>query len=581
MKEKKKESPFALLWSWAKEYHGGFYGSILLAVLGVAGSMTAYFSVAAMIRILLTGGGFQESINWCLLMLVGYVVKSLCSAASTAMSHRATFHTLKDLRKMLLEKLSRVPMGTIMDTPSGQYKTTIVDCVEGMEPTLAHLIPEMTSNMLVPIFIAVYIFCIDWRMGLASLVTTIIGLIAASQSAKNYSVKWDGAVAVGRKMANAIVEYIGGIQIVKAFSQSAGSYGRYADAVEENASYYKNWMQENQKFMCVIQTVTPSVLLAVLPVGLILWSQGSLSAADFTTVIVLSLGFTGPFLAAMSFVDELAIVGTNVGEIAGILNANELKRPEEQVIIKDQTIQMNQVSFTYGNQEEKVLFDVSLDIKPKTVTALVGPSGSGKSTIAKLIAGFWDVSSGSISLGGINIQKIPLDQLNQQIAYVSQDNYLFDRTVRDNIRMGRLDASDQEVEAVAKAAGCDAFIRALDQGYETICGSGGGHLSGGEKQRISIARAMLKNAPIVILDEATASVDPENEAVIQKAILALTKGKTLIVIAHHLSTVVDADCIVVVSKGKIVAQGTQKELLENCPLYARMWQAHIGTKDVM
>ncbi|MDD4370219.1 MAG: ABC transporter ATP-binding protein [Anaerostipes sp.] len=581
MKEKKKESPFALLWGWAKEYHGGFYKSIFLAVLGVAGSMTAYFSIAAMIRILLAGGGFQECINWCLLMFGGYVVKSLCSAASTAMSHRATYHMLKDLRKMLLEKLSRVPMGTIMDTPSGQYKTTIVDRVEGMEPTLAHLIPEMTSNMLVPIFIAVYIFCIDWRMGLASLVTTIIGLIAASQSGKTYSVKWEGAVAVGRKMTNAIVEYIGGIQIVKAFSQSAGSYGRYANAVEENASYYKNWMQENQKFMCVIQTVTPSVLLAVLPVGLILWQQGSLSAADFTTVIVLSLGFTGPFLAAMSFVDELAVVGTNVGEIAGILDANELERPEEQVKIKNQTIQINQVSFTYGNQEEKVLFDVSLDIKPKTVTALVGPSGSGKSTIAKLIAGFWDVSSGSISLGGIDIRKIPLDQLNQHIAYVSQDNYLFDRTVRDNIRMGRLDASDQEVEAVAKAAGCDDFIRALDQGYDTVCGSGRGHLSGGEKQRISIARAMLKNAPIVILDEATASVDPENEAVIQKAILALTKGKTLIVIAHRLSTIADADCIIVVNKGNIVAQGTQKELLENCPLYARMWQAHIGTKDVM
>ncbi|MDD3796652.1 MAG: ABC transporter ATP-binding protein [Lachnospiraceae bacterium] len=579
MKEKKKESPFNLLWSWAKDYHGGFYGSVLLAMLGVAGSMAAYFSVAAMIRILLTGGGLDACVPWCLLMLLGYVAKSLCSAASTALSHRATYHALRDLRKQLLAKLSRVPMGTILDTPSGQYKTTIVDRVEGMEPTLAHLIPEMTSNLLIPIFIAVYIFCIDWRMGLASLATTVIGMTAASQSAKTYAVKWDGAVAVGRKMANAIVEYIGGIQIVKAFSQSAGSYRRYADAVEENAAYYKNWMKENQKFMCIMQTVTPSVLLVVLPVGLLLWSRGSLSASDFMTVIVLSLGFTGPFLAAMSFVDELAVAGTNVGEIGDILQAEELERPEKKVILKDRKIQLKHVSFTYGKEDEQVLNDISLTIRPQTVTALVGPSGSGKSTIAKLIAGLWDVSSGSILMGGWDIRDIPLDQLNQQIAYVSQDNYLFDRTVRDNIRMGRLDASDREVEAVAKAAGCDSFIRALDQGYDTVCGSGGGHLSGGEKQRISIARAMLKDAPIVILDEATASVDPENEAVIQKAILALTEGKTLIVIAHRLSTIADADCIVVVSKGKIAAQGTQKELLESCPLYARMWQAHIGTKD--
>ena len=209
----------------------------------------------------------------------------------------------------------------------------------------------------------------------------------------------------------------------------------------------------------------------------------------------------------------------------------------------------------------------------------MGPSGSGKSTIAKLIAGFWDVSGGSITLGGADLKDIPLEQLNRQIAYVSQDNYLFDRTVRENIRMGRLDASDEEMERVAKAAGCDEFIRALDHGYDTICGGGGGHLSGGEKQRISIARAILKDAPIVILDEATASIDPENEAVIQRAISNLTRGKTLIVIAHRLGTVADADNIVVIDHGRIAGQGRQEELLRKCPLYARMWNTYLGTRD--
>ena len=579
MKKKKEPSPFTVLWGWAEEYHRGFLVSVALAAAGVACNMAAYFCIAKMIGILLEGGGISQCLPWCGIAFCGYLGKSVLSNCSTALSHTATFYTLRDLRKELLAKLSRVPMGTVLDTPSGQYKTTIVDRVEGMEPTLAHLIPEMTSNLLVPLSIAVYIFTLDWRLGLASLATTIVGLAAASQSGRTYAARWDGAVEVGRRMANAIVEYIGGIQVVKAFSQSAGSYKKYSEAVEENAGYYVEWMKDNQKYMATMQTVLPSVLVTVLPVGLFLWSGGSLSSSDLLTAIVLSLGFTGPLLAAMSFVDDLAVVGTNVGEIAGILDAPELKRPQAYAAVSGQAIGMDQVSFTYGAAGEEVLHQIDLKIRPGTVTALVGPSGSGKSTIAKLIAGFWDVTEGSISLGGVDLRQIPQEQLNRRIAYVSQENYLFNCSVRDNIRMGRLGATDQEVEAVAKAAGCDAFIRALDRGYDTVCGGGGGHLSGGEKQRISIARAMLKDAPVVILDEATASIDPENEAVIQRAISALTRGKTLIVIAHRLSTIADADHIVVVNHGRIEAQGRQEELLRKCPLYANMWKAHLGTQD--
>lgn len=579
MEETKKPSPFAKLWTWAAPYHNGFYGAVLLAVLGVACSMAAYFCIAAMIGLLLDGAGLQQCLPFCGMMLAAYVGKAVFSTCSTALSHTATYHTLRELRKALLAKLSRMPMGTILDTPSGQYKTTIVDRVEGMEPTLAHLIPEMTSNILVPLAIAVYIFALDWRMGLASLLTTVIGLLVASQSSKTYAVRWQGAVETGRRMANAIVEYVGGIQVVKAFSQSAGSYRRYADAVTDNAQYYVDWMADNQKYMATMQSVTPAVLLPILPVGLLLWSGGSLSADHFLTIIVLSLGLTGPLLAAMSFVDELAVVGTNVAEIAGILEGPELIRPTQKAALDGQRIVLQQVRFRYGKEGNEILHGLDLTIEPGTVTALVGPSGSGKSTIAKLIAGLWDVTGGSITLGGVDLRQIPLEQLNSQIAYVSQDNYLFDRTVRENIRLGRLDATDAEVEAVAKAAGCDGFIRALEQGYDTVCGGGGGHLSGGEKQRISIARAMLKNAPIVILDEATASIDPENEALIQRAIYALTKGKTLIVIAHRLSTIVNADQIVVVERGQIVGRGRQEELLADCPLYGQMWKAYLGTQD--
>ena len=579
MNTTKEPSPFARLWGWAADYHSGFYGAVALAVLGVACHMLAYVCIAVMIRLLLSGVGLRECLPWCGVLLAGYGGKALFSAMSTSASHTATYYTLRDLRKSLLSKLSRVPMGTILDTPSGQYKTTIVDRVEGMEPTLAHLIPEMTANALVPLFLAVYIFVLDWRMGLASLVTTVIGLITASQSGKTYAARWQGAVEVGRRMANAIVEYIGGIQIVKAFSQSAGSYRKYSKAVEDNAQYYVDWMADNQKYMCVIQALTPSVLIAVLPVGLLLWSGGSLAVETFLTIIILSLGLTGPLLAAMSFVDELAVVGTNVGEISGILNAPELERPAAAVTLHGTEITLSHVFFAYAAEGPEILQDVSLDIAPGTVTALVGPSGSGKSTIAKLIAGFWDVTGGAITLGGADLRQIPLEQLNRQIAYVSQDNYLFDRTVRDNIRMGKLDATDEEVEAAASAAGCDELIRALPQGYDTVCGGGGGHLSGGEKQRISIARAMLKDAPIVILDEATASMDPENEAMIQRAISRLTKGRTLIVIAHRLGTIAGADQIVVMEKGRIVDHGSQDTLLERCPLYRQMWDAYLGVQD--
>ncbi len=579
-KEKKGPGSAARLWVWAAPYRGSFAGSVVLAVLGVAGGMVPYFCAASVIGLLLSGrADWNSCLMWCGIALAGYLGKVLFGSLSTLISHTATFHTLRDLRKALTAKLARVPMGTVLDTPSGQYKTTIVDRVEGMEPTLAHLIPELTSNALVPVAIFVYLLVLDWRMALISLITLVIGLFLVSQSGKTYAKRWAGAVETGRRMNNAIVEYVGGIQVVKAFSQSAGSYRKYADAVRANGQYYVDWFGENLKYMCAWGAVIPAVLVSVLPAGFAFWAGGSLSVESFLTIIVLSLGLTGPIMAAMTFIDDLAVVSSNVAEISAILESPELERPQTPVKLKNPEIALRDVSFSYGKDNEEVLHKVNLKIRPGTVTALVGPSGSGKSTIAKLIAGFWDVTGGGISANGTDLRKIPLRQWTEQIAYVSQDNYLFDRSVRENIRMGHKGATDAEVEAVAAAAGCGEFIRRLENGFDTVVGSGGSRLSGGERQRVAIARAMLKDAPVVILDEATSSIDPENEAAIQKAISALTKGKTLIVIAHRLSTITDADNIVVVQKGRIAAQGTQEKLLRDCPLYAGMWAAHIGARD--
>ena len=581
MKEEKKESPIGVLWGWGKPYHGKFIGSIILAVLGVACQMVPYFCVAHIVTMMLSGEQtFSRYVTAGIIALCGYFGKVLFSCLSTTISHTATYYTLCDLRENITAKLARVPMGTILDTPSGQYKTTIVDRVEGMESTFAHLIPEMTANVLVPLVIAVYLFLLDWRMALLSLVTLMVGLAVMSTGMKNYPVKWEGAVKAGKQMANAIVEYIGGIEVVKAFSQSAGSYKKYSDAVNYNANYYVDWMRENQKTMSAYNAILPSVLICVLPCGFAFWLSGSLELSTFLSIVIFSLGLIGPIIAAFTFTDDLAVLGTNVEEISQLLNAEELNHKETPIKLEDTGISLRSVSFSYDGTTE-VLHDVNLAIHPGTMTALVGPSGSGKSTVAKLIAGYWDVTSGSITLGGHELKDIPLSEIADQISYVSQDNYLFNRSIRENIRMGRPGATDAEVEQAAKQSGCDAFIRKLDNGYDTVVGSAGSHLSGGERQRIAIARAMLKNAPVVILDEATAYIDPENEALVQKAISTLTVGKTLIVIAHRLSTIVGADNIVVVKDGTIHAQGTHEKLLETCPLYRDMWQAHIGAKDQM
>ena len=581
MKEEKKESPIGVLWGWGKPYHGKFIGSIILAVLGVACQMVPYFCVAHIVTMMLSGEqNFSRYVTAGIIALCGYFGKVLFSCLSTTISHTATYYTLRDLRENITEKLARVPMGTILDTPSGQYKTTIVDRVEGMEPTFAHLIPEMTANVLVPIVIVVYLLILDWRMALLSLVTLVVGLVVMSAGMKNYPVKWEGAVKAGKQMTDAIVEYIGGIEVVKAFSQSAGSYKKYSDAVNYNANYYVDWMRENQKTMSSYNAILPSVLICVLPCGFAFWLSGSLELSTFLSIVIFSLGLIGPIIAAFTFTDDLAVLGTNVEEISQLLNAEELNHKETPIKLEDTGISLRSVSFSYDGTTE-VLHDVNLAIHPGTMTALVGPSGSGKSTVAKLIAGYWDVTSGSITLGGHELKDMPLSEIADQISYVSQDNYLFNRSIRENIRMGRPSATDAEVEQAAKQSGCDAFIRKLDNGYDTVVGSAGSHLSGGERQRIAIARAMLKNAPVVILDEATAYIDPENEALVQKAISTLTVGKTLIVIAHRLSTIVGADNIVVVKDGTIHAQGTHEKLLETCPLYRDMWQAHIGAKDQM
>lgn len=577
----KNKGAAALILHFAVPYKRSYILSAVCAVVGEILGMVPYFMVARIITGLLQGNsdrGFY--LQLCGVAALGYIGKGILSSTSTAVSHQATFQTMKLLRKNLLAKLSRMPMGNLLNTPSGYFKDVIADRVEGMETPLAHLLPEMIANILIPLMMLTYLFILDWRMALLSLVTIPLGLLVMRTTMGSYGEKYQGSVETSNRMTNAIVEYMGGIEVIKAFSQSARSYAKYSDAVKGNAAYFYNWMKSAQWGMSAYTALTPAVLLPILPLGFLFYIGGSLTAAEFITIIVLALGVIGPLITASNYVDNIARVRTVAGQIQEILDGSELIRPEQPVELNGSDIELAQVSFSYqGGPAEAVLKDVSFRITPGSVNALVGPSGSGKSTIAKLIAGFWDVNAGAILLGGRNVQEISQEQLADQIAYVAQDNYLFDDTIRANIRMGRPGASDAEVEQAAKDAGCDGFIRGLEHGYETIVGGSGGHLSGGERQRIAIARAMLKDAPIVILDEATAYIDPENEAVIQAAVAKLVQHKTLLVIAHRLSTITDADQIILMEAGRVSAIGTHQELLNGSTLYKHMWQAHIGVRD--
>lgn len=564
---------------YASGYKSKYACSVVLAVLSVVSGMVPYFAVAKMVSAMIEHQDKDISffVMWCAAAAIGYILKGVFNGISTSVSHTATYLTMKDIRQKLIAKLTCMPMGTILESPSGHYKDVIVDRVEGMEVPLAHLLPEMTANVMGPLLMLIYLITLDWRLALISLITIPVGMGVMSTTMKSYGENYGKSVEIGSRMTNAIVEYMGGIEVIKAFSQSKNSYEKYESAVKDNAAFFYNWMKSAQWAMSAYNAVTPSVLLTILPFGFLFYASGSLTASAFVTIIILSLGLLEPMIAAMNYTDNIARVGTVMGQINDILNSPEIERIEKIQNVPYNEIKFKNVVFSYDNEKE-ALKNITLSIPAGKVTALVGPSGSGKSTVAKLIAGFWDVNEGEISIGGTNVRDISLETQAGMIAYVEQNNFLFDETVMENIRKGKTGASDEEVMNAAKAAGCDEFIRNLDNGYRTVVGSAGGHLSGGERQRIAIARAMLNDAPIVILDEATAYIDPENEAVIQKAIANLVRGKTVIVIAHRLSTITDADNIIVLKDGTVAAQGTHTALLENSELYRSMWQAHTGKK---
>ena len=576
----KERTWLSILLSYAGPCRGKMAASVALAVVSVAGGFVPYLGVYQILRLFVERrAGLEGILLWCGVCLAGYAVKVAGYALSTMLAHVSAYTILEGLRLQAADRLMGAPLGEVDSRPIGAMKSTIVDRIEDVEPPLAHMIPELSSNLLLPLAVVIAMFAIDWRMGLALLVTIPVALVPMAAGMRSYNKNYAAYMAANNHVNSVIVEYVEGIQVVKAFSQGERSYAKFAQAVSSFRDFTLNWFRCTWASMNLCLSILPTTLLGTLPVGIYLYQTGVLDPAQVTLCLMMALGIVSPLMRATAFINSMKSMQFAVKDTRELLDLPQLSQAKQEADLDGSGIRFRNVAFSYGGTGgAEVLHDLELHIPQGSFTALVGPSGGGKSTIARLAARFWDVTAGSITLGGRDIREMPLKQLSQAISFVTQDNFLFDCSLKENIRLGKPDASDEEVLAAARAAQCEEFLARLDRGWDTPAGEAGRQLSGGERQRIAIARAILKDAPIVILDEATAFTDPENEDKIQSSIMALSKGKTLLVIAHRLSTIQNADQIVVLEKGHIVDQGTQAELLRRCLLYQKLWQAHIGAQ---
>ena len=580
MKSKKK-SWIGALFAYAQGEEKRLGLSILLSVVSVSLGLVPFYCMYRMICLFTAGTVTAGAIVlWCLLSLGAYALKILLFSLSTGISHAMAYSILESLRLRLADRFLHAPLGEVEGHSIGEIKNMMVDKIENMEPPLAHMIPEGAGHLVLPIVSICALLCLNWRLALASLVTFPLSFLCMGLTFQISGDSFRQYDQSSNDMNSAIVEYIEGIEVIKAFGRAGVSYEKYAGAITNFRTFVVKWLTSTFVAMKLSFALFPSTLIGTLPVALALANRGAITGPQAALAVMLSISMVGSLAKLEVFSENMRQVKSTVESLEAFLEMPPLPEPSQRAQVSATDVALKNVRFSYtGSQKDEVLHGIDLALPEGSFTALVGPSGGGKSTVAKLIARFWDVSSGEITIGGVNIKDVPLSQLSEYVSFVTQDNFLFRCSLLENIRLGKPDATDEEVKAAARAAQCEEFIQKLPLGYDTPAGEAGKRLSGGEKQRIAIARMMLKNAPIVILDEATAFTDPENEDKLQRSIGALTKGKTLLVIAHRLTTIQNADNIVILSGGRILAQGSQETLLRSCPLYRDMWQAHIGAKN--
>ncbi len=577
-RKSKKQNFLSCLLTFARKGKGQLILSVILSVISITAGLVPYYCFYRVLCLFLDGMVSASGIwSWSLLAFIAYAGKVVCFGLSTTASHYAAYHILEGLRNRVAERFLHAPLGEVTKHSIGEIKGIMVDKIEDIEPPFAHLVPEGSGHIVLPLVSMAALATIDWRLLLASLVTFPLSFVCMGLTFKISGKNYDTYNESLSRMNSNIVEYVEGIQVIKAFGRTGESYGKFSSAILNYKTFVVRWLSSTWVTMKLAFALFPSTLLGVLPAALLLGADGVITASQAALAVMLSMSMVGSLAKLEVFSNEIKKVQMTVEELQEYLEMPELPEKGQDVELKSYDVELKNVRFSY--EEDEVLHGVSLKLPQGSFTALVGPSGGGKSTVARLVSRFYDVSAGNISIGGVDIREMPLAQLTAIVSFVAQDNFLFRCSVKENIRMGNPDASDEQVTAAARAAQCEEFIKKLPNGYDTSAGEAGKHLSGGEKQRIAIARMMLKDSPVVILDEATAFTDPENEDKIQKSIRELAKGKTLLVIAHRLSTIKNADNIVVLENGRILEQGRQKELLESSPLYRKMWESHIGAKN--
>lgn len=566
----KKKSWVNTLFAYAEGEKKKLALSVVLSVVSVMLGLAPFYCMYRLICMFTAGTATAAAVvGWCMAALAAYALKILTFTLSTGTSHSMAYAILEGLRLRLADRFLHAPLGDVENHTIGEIKSMMVDKIENLEPPLAHMIPEGAGHLVLPIVSIIALAVPDPRLALASIVTFPLSFICMGLtfkiSGKNFT-EYDKS---SNRMNSTIVEYIEGIEVIKAFGRAGVSYEKYAKAITDFRTFVVRWLTSTFATMKLSFALFPSTLIGTLPTALALANSGSITAPQAALAVMLSMSMVGSLAKLEVFSENMRQVQFTVRNLEEFLEMPELPEPAARTEIKRTDVELKNVHFSYtGDAADEVLHGVDLRLPEGSFTALVGPSGGGKSTVAKLIARFWDVTSGEITIGGVNVRDMPISQLSEYVSFVTQDNFLFRGSLLENIRLGDPNAGDEEVMAAARAAQCEEFISKLPQGYNTPAGEAGKRLSGGERQRIAIARAMLKDAPVIILDEATAYIDPENEDRLQKAIEALTRNKTIIMIAHRLKTVRHADRILVIDHGRIVQQGKHEELITEPGIYA-------------
>ena len=563
---------FQKVFEYAGPHKKGLYAATAVVLVSVLMGVLPFVLAYQVIAPLVMGEAIDASfvILRVVLVLVCLVLQAIFYGWGLNISHKAAYDTLLRLRTALQKRFEKLPLGVIQDKGTGTVKKLFVDDVDSLEVLLAHSMPEGIANLMIPIAVYVAMFFVDWKLALLSLASIPISLIAMKTMYSVGMKKMGPYYMAGQKMNNTIIEYINGMEVVKVFNKDADSYERFRKDVSDYRDYTLEWYKAAWPWMAIYSSLLPCTIILTLPLGAWFVLSGWSALPDLILVLCLSLSIGMPLLKSLGFLPTMPQLNYKISALEQVLDAPELQQTDDGFHGKDDTITYDHVSFAYQTMqpgpdgkptvvEDEVLHDISFTAKAGQKTALVGESGSGKSTLAKLLIHYYDPQKGSISIGGQKLCDMSLEALNSHISYVAQDQYLFNTSLLENIRLGRLNATD--------------VLEKLPQGIHSMAGDAGKMLSGGQRQRISLARAILKDAPIVVLDEATAYADPENEEKMEAAIAELVKGKTLVVIAHKLPAIMNADQICVMDRGKLVATGKHQELIQSCPEYQKLWKA--------